>query len=58
MRIAVVAPSNTLAPDVPAKVLALAAQRYGASAPFETIYKELGLTVDKLVETAKGLVKK
>jgi len=33
-------------------------ERYGASAPFETIYKELGLTVDKLVETAKGLVKK
>jgi transketolase len=32
-------------------------ERYGASAPFETIYKELGLTVDKLVETAKGLVK-
>jgi transketolase len=33
-------------------------ERYGASAPFETIYKELGLTVDKLVEMAKGLVKK
>ena len=33
-------------------------ERYGASAPYETIYKELGLTVDKLVETAKGLVKK
>ncbi|MDB4893483.1 MAG: transketolase, partial [Gemmatimonadetes bacterium] len=36
----------------------LGIERYGASAPFETIYKELGLTVDKLVETAKGLVKK
>ena len=33
-------------------------ERYGASAPFETIYTELGLTVEKLVETAKGLVKK
>jgi transketolase len=30
--------------------------RYGASAKYETIYKELGLTVDKVVETAKGLV--
>ena len=33
-------------------------ERYGASAPFETIYTQLGLTVDKLVETAKGLVKR
>jgi transketolase len=32
--------------------------RYGASAPFETIYKELGLTVDKIVEAAQGLVKR
>ena len=31
--------------------------RYGASAPFETIYKELGLTVEKVVEAARGLVK-
>ena len=30
--------------------------RYGASAPFETIYKELGLTVEKVVEAANGLV--
>jgi transketolase len=31
--------------------------RFGASAPFETIYKELGLTVDKVVDAAKGLIK-
>ena len=34
----------------------LSIDRYGASAPFETIYKELGLTVDKVVAAAKGLV--
>jgi transketolase len=28
---------------------------FGASAPFAEIYKGLGLTVDKLVETARGL---
>lgn len=33
MRIAVVAPSNTLSPEVPPKVQALAAGRYGAQAP-------------------------
>ena len=32
--------------------------RYGASAPFETIYTELGLTVEKVVEAAQSLVKK
>ena len=32
--------------------------RYGASAPYETIYKELGLTVEKVVEAALGLVKR
>ena len=32
--------------------------RFGASAPFADIYKGLGLTVDKLVETAKRLVTK
>jgi transketolase len=36
----------------------LGIERYGASAPYETIYKELGLTVDKIVEAANGLVKK
>jgi transketolase len=30
--------------------------RFGASAPYQTIYSELGLTVEKLVETAKRLV--
>ena len=34
----------------------LSIDRYGASAPFETIYKELGLTVDRIVDVAKGLV--
>ena len=32
--------------------------RYGASAPFETIYKELGLTVEKVVEAARGLLER
>ena len=32
--------------------------RFGASAPFETIYTELGITVDKLVAAAKGLVER
>ncbi|CAN5909015.1 transketolase [soil metagenome] len=32
--------------------------RYGASAPFETIYTELGITVEKVVEAARSLVKK
>ncbi len=32
--------------------------RYGASAPYETIYTELGLTVEKVVEAARSLVKK
>ena len=30
----------------------LGLDRFGASAPYETIYKELGLTVDKIVEAA------
>ncbi len=34
----------------------LGIDRFGASAPYATIYKELGLTVDKLVETARKLV--
>ena len=33
----------------------LGIERFGASAPFETIYKELGLTVDKLGEAARSL---
>ena len=31
--------------------------RFGASAPFETIYTEFGLTVEKVVEAARSLVK-
>jgi transketolase len=34
----------------------LGISRFGASAPYQTIYKELGITVDRLVETAKALV--
>lgn len=34
----------------------LAIDRYGASAPYETLYKELGLTVDRIVSSAKSLV--
>jgi transketolase len=40
-------------PGKPAAVIGLT--RYGASAKYETMYKELGLTVEKVVETAKGL---
>jgi transketolase len=35
----------------------LGLERYGASAPYERIYTELGLTVDKVVETATTLVR-
>ena len=31
-------------------------ERYGASAPYERIYEELGFTVDRVVETATQLV--
>ncbi len=34
----------------------LGLSRYGASAPYERIYEELGLTVQKVVEAAKGLL--
>ena len=34
----------------------LGVERYGASAPYERIYEELGLTVDKLVDAAERLV--
>jgi transketolase len=36
----------------------LGVERYGASAPYERIYEELGLTVDKVVSMAAGLAKK
>ena len=34
----------------------LGIERFGASAPYQAIYKELGLTVEKVVEAAKKLV--
>jgi transketolase len=34
----------------------LGIDRFGASAPYEKIYEELGLTVDKLVDAAERLV--
>jgi transketolase len=37
--------------------VALGLDRFGASAPFETIYKELGLTADNIVKTVQGLLK-
>src|SRR5438067_13853600 len=33
-------------------------ERFGASAPYERIYQELGLTVDKVVAAATKLVKR
>ena len=30
--------------------------RFGASAPYEKIYKELGITVQRVIDTAKALV--
>ena len=33
-------------------------ERFGASAPAATIYTHLGITVDRMVETAKRLVGK
>ena len=37
--------------------VALGLDRFGASAPYETIYKELGLTADNIVKTVQGLLK-
>jgi transketolase len=34
----------------------LGVERFGASAPYERLYTELGLTVDKLVAAAEGLI--
>jgi transketolase len=36
----------------------LGIERYGASAPYERIYQELGLMADDVVQTARKLVKK
>jgi transketolase len=38
------------------KGIILGIDRFGASAPYQTIYKELGLTVDQIVEAAKKVV--
>jgi transketolase len=35
--------------------IVLGLERFGASAPYERIYEELGLTVDKLVEAARSV---
>ena len=35
----------------------LGVERFGASAPYARIYEGLGLTVDKLVEAARRVVK-
>jgi transketolase len=32
--------------------------RFGASAPYETIYKELGLTVDKIVSNVQEMIQR
>jgi len=37
--------------------VALGLHRFGASAPYKQLYEHLGLTVDKVVETAKQLAK-
>jgi transketolase len=36
---------------------AIGLDRFGASAPYKTIYKELGLTADHIVSTVNGLLK-
>jgi transketolase len=36
--------------------IVLGVERFGASAPYERIYEELGLTVDKLVDAAERVV--
>jgi transketolase len=36
----------------------LGLERFGASAPYQRVYEELGLTVDKLVEAARALVQR
>lgn len=42
---------------VGAEGVVLGLQRFGASAPYKELYERLGLTVDKVVETAKELLK-
>ena len=48
------------APDVVVQVggadgVVIGIERFGASAPYEKIYEELGITVEKVVEAAKGV---
>ena len=38
--------------------VAIGVERFGASAPYERVFKELGLTAEKVVEAARGLLKK
>ncbi len=38
--------------------VALGLDRFGASAPYQRLYEELGLTAERIVEAAEGLVKK
>jgi transketolase len=37
--------------------VAIGLDRFGASAPYQTIYKELGLTADHVVKAVQGLLK-
>jgi transketolase len=38
--------------------VAIGIERFGASAPYETIYTKLGVTVDKVVEAAHSVIGK
>jgi len=38
------------------KGVVLGIERFGASAPYQRIYQELGLTVERIVETAKQML--
>ncbi|GAI27629.1 unnamed protein product, partial [marine sediment metagenome] len=31
-------------------------ERYGASAPYETIYEKFGLSVENVIDNAKGIL--
>ncbi len=44
MRIAVVAPSNTVSPQIPARIAALAAERYGSAAPDIVFHRQCFLS--------------
>jgi transketolase len=38
--------------------MAIGLDRFGASAPYQTLFKELGITSDKMVQAAKSLLGK